>query len=147
MRFVHSNWEFATTFTSLKAITIDRKRKKRFFTFDSLIRWWRYDPFLWSPPPSDLRTSLSIHNNLYTLCVWWRYCEDPTFERHLHDLLLLECLKECLKLSDRDNYLASDDIEALYVLYDLGKNCGIYRALDLLSHRYVNILFVSILLY
>lgn len=64
----------------------------------------------------------------YAWASFW-YSEEPAFDRHNHEILLLESIKDCLRLSDECNFPASIDIEAMYILYALGEQDPLLRVL------------------
>lgn len=59
-----------------------------------------------------------------------RFCEERAFQHHLHNLMLLDSLKSCLRLAEDNDQLASTDIEALYLLFSLEDHEPLLRAVN-----------------
>ncbi|XP_014278571.1 germinal-center associated nuclear protein [Halyomorpha halys] len=70
----------------------------------------------------------------YAWATYW-YSETPGFQSYLNDIQLLECLKACLRVADESNEMPSSDIEALYLLMNLGNIHPLLRSFSLPKKR------------
>ncbi|CAH1405409.1 unnamed protein product [Nezara viridula] len=101
---------------------------------ENRLRSVRQDLFKQQCPGHIVLPILEPIIRFYAWATYW-YSELPGFDSYLNDVQLLECLKASLRVADESSEMPSSDIEALYLLLNLGNIHPLLRSFSLSTKR------------